>query len=107
MIAKSESIRLEQLLERYERGILSVHESAWDCLMLIDPRNPESVLSRLPRNLIQKVYEVSDAYDPLTIKTWCIHMTTDRNTPSASVVDNPTIEQVAAARNWIEQHGQS
>ena len=107
MIAKSGSVRLEQLLEMYERGMLSVHESAWDCLLLIDPRNPEGVLSRLPINLIKKIYEVSDDYDPTDMVTWCIHMTIDRNTPSDMTTENPTIEQVAAARNWIEQHGHS
>jgi hypothetical protein len=59
-----------------------------DCLHLLDPNHPERVLIHLPQEVLEEMLQYSRRYDPSCMRS-------NAGLP-------PTLDQVQAARRWIE-----
>jgi hypothetical protein len=77
------------LVAMYERGAITGHALVVDCLNLVDPADPSSVLGNLPPRVLPPLKEFVEAYRPG-------EMLSLHGGPI------PTPAQVAAARNWLE-----
>jgi hypothetical protein len=80
---------INQLLQRYETGVITADELAVECLHMIDPANPGLVLSALPTLVLGRVRQ-------LTVE-W------RKNGMVTNFGILPTEDQVAAAKQWIER----
>ena len=76
----------------YEKGAITGNHLVVQCLHLLDPADPSVVLERLPPEIIQKVLAFVREYRPNGMVT------------NYGVL--PTVDQVEAAKKWIEAHSQ-
>ncbi len=83
----------EQLLKRYENGAITADHLVVDVLNTLDPDNPGKALGVLPQELLQRVLAFVHAYRPGKMK--------------ANYGRIPTVEQVEAARKWIEDRSKN
>lgn len=77
----------KRLIEMYESGSLTGYQVMMDCLQMLDPDNPEPVLSDLPEEILDEMLKYALRYDP-------------RRPHSASLIP-PAEDQVRAAERWI------
>ncbi len=80
---------VDELLEMYREGAITGYQVMMDCLHMIDPDQPDLVLSRLPKEVIEEMLEYAHRYDPPRMRS-------NAGLP-------PTLVQVRAAQRWIEE----
>ncbi len=78
---------IKKLVEMYESGSLTGYQVMMDCLQMLDPGNPDLILSELPEEILDEMLEYARRYDP-------------RRPHSASIMP-PAEDQVRAAERWI------
>ncbi len=79
-----------KLVRLYEAGAITGYQVMIDCLHMLDPGNPDFVLSHLPEEILDEMLQYTQRYDP-------------RGICSKSGV-LPAVDQVDSARRWIETH---
>lgn len=78
---------IKRLVEMYGNGSLTGYQVMMDCLQMLDPDDPDPVLSELPGEILDEMLEYARRYDP-------------RRPHSASFLP-PAEDQVRAAERWI------
>ena len=78
---------INRLIEMYESGIITGYQVMMDCLQMLDPDNPDLVLSALPEEILDEMLNYARHYDP-------------RRPHSASLIP-PAEDQVRTAERWI------
>jgi hypothetical protein len=78
---------INRLIEMYESGSITGYQVMMDCLQMLDPDNPDLVLSDLPEEILDEILSYARRYDP-------------RRAHSASLRP-PAEDQVRAAERWI------
>lgn len=78
---------IKKLIAMYEGGSLTGYQVMMDCLQMLDPGNPDLVLSELPEEILDEMLEYARRYDP-------------RRPRSASFIP-PAEDQVRSAERWI------
>ena len=81
---------VNELIEMYDDGAITGYQVMIDSLHLLDHKQPDIVLSRLPEEVLEEMREYVLRYDPSSM----------RSIAGAP----PTVDQVRAARRWIEEH---
>ena len=81
---------ISRLIEMYESGSITGYQVMMDCLQMLDPNNPDLVLSDLPEEVLDEMLEYARRYDP-------------RRPHSASLTP-PAEDQVRTAERWICAH---
>jgi hypothetical protein len=79
---------MESLVAIYEKGAITPDHMVVQCLHMINPAAPELVLGLLPMDLFDRVLDFTKKYRPSMISSHGIL---------------PTIDQVEAARRWLER----
>ena len=82
---------MANLVALYEKGAITADHLVAECLHLIDPANPVLVLSALPREILIRMLKYANEYQPGRMRT-------NYGLP-------PAVEQVSAAKRWIEVNG--
>jgi hypothetical protein len=78
---------IDKLIEMYDSGSITGYQVMIDCLQMLDPDNPDLVLSELPEEILDEMLEYARRYDP-------------RRPSSASFIP-PAEDQVRTAERWI------
>ena len=78
---------MKELLEMYEEGAITGYQVMIDCLHMLDPNDPDLILSELPEEILDEMLEYARRYDP-------------RRPHSASLIP-PAEDQVRTAERWI------
>ena len=78
---------IDNLVTTYKKGAITPDHMVVQCLHMIDPGAPELVLAHLPNERLDRLLDFTKRYRPSMISTHGIL---------------PTIDQVEAARHWIE-----
>lgn len=81
---------VNELLEMYWDGAITGYQVMIDCLHMLDPDNPDLVLSHLPEEILEEMLKYAQRYDPSTMRSMA-------GLP-------PAADQVNAAQKWIEEH---
>ena len=81
---------VRKLIEMYESGSITGYQLMMDCLQMLDPDNPELVLSELPGEVLDEMLAYTQRYDP-------------RRPHSAKFIP-PAEYQVRTAERWICAH---
>jgi hypothetical protein len=81
---------IKGLIEMYESGSITGYRAMMDCLQMLDPDNPDLVLSDLPEEILDEMLKYARRYVP-------------RRPHSASLIP-PAEDQVMAAERWICAH---
>jgi hypothetical protein len=81
---------IRKLLEMYESGSITGYQVMMDCLQMLDPENPDHVLSELPEEILEEMLAYAQRYDP-------------RRPRSATFIP-PAEDQVRTAERWISAH---
>lgn len=55
---------LDELLEMYREGAITGYQVMMDCLHLIDPDHPGTVLNRLPEEILEEMLDYAQRFDP-------------------------------------------
>jgi hypothetical protein len=79
---------ITDLVEMYNKGAITADHLAVQCLHMIDPANPQLVLSGLPHHILMRMLDFVSNYRPNCMIT------------NYGVL--PAEDQVAAAKEWIE-----
>lgn len=79
---------VNQLIEMYRDGAITGYQVMMECLQILDPSRPGLVLSKLPQEIIDEMYEYIRRYDPSCMRS------------GAGLP--PALDQVNAAQKWIE-----
>jgi hypothetical protein len=79
---------IEQLVERYHKGVITADHLVVECLHRLDPRRPELVLGALPSTVLQRMLKYVRGYQSGRMRTNCGL--------------EPAVDQVGAAKRWIE-----
>jgi hypothetical protein len=77
-----------RLVAMYEKGEITADHLVAESLRLLDPANPTVVLEALPSDVLQRMLKYSHEYRPGKMRS--------------NYGLQPTAEQVAAAKKWIE-----
>ena len=80
---------VDELIEMYREGAITGYQVMMDCLHLLDPDNPNPVLSRLPKEILEEMLDYAHRYDPSRMRSIA-------GLP-------PAVDQVRAAQRWIEE----
>lgn len=81
---------VEKLVKMYLDGAITGYQAVVDCLHILDPGDPDAVLSHLPDEVLREMWEYTLRYDPSRMRS------------HAEII--PTVDQVKAAQDWITQH---
>jgi hypothetical protein len=81
---------IAKLVALYEQGEITASHLVVEALRLLDPANPVVVLEALPEDVLPRVLEYAREYRPGKMRT--------------NYGLQPTVDQVEAARKWIEDH---
>jgi hypothetical protein len=81
---------IRNLVEMYESGSITGYQVMMDCLQMLDPDNPNHVLSELPEEILDEMLAYARRYDP-------------RRPHSATLIP-PTEDQVRTAERWACAH---
>ncbi len=81
---------IRKLIEMYESGSITGYQVMMDCLQMLDPDNPDHVLSELPEEILEEMLAYARRYDP-------------RRPRSARFIP-PAENQVRTAERWICAH---
>ncbi len=79
---------IDSRLAMYHKGAITADHFILMSLNMVDPENPSLVLASIPEELLERMLEVTRRYRPG-------HMIMNQG-------PLPTIDQVDAARRWIE-----
>ncbi len=55
---------IKKLIEMYDSGSVTGYQVMIDCLQMLDPDNPDLVLSDLPEEILDEMLEYARRYDP-------------------------------------------
>ena len=77
-----------KLVALYEDGNITADHLAVECLHMLDPANPASVLAALPGIVLQRMLQYAREYRPGQMRT--------------NYGVQPTGDQIVAAKKWIE-----
>ncbi len=80
---------IQQIVARYESGVITAHEMVVDCLSLIDPGHPAAVLDQIPLRTLPLLAEFLDGFRPEEMRSLQGKMI-------------PTEGQVLAAKGWLD-----
>lgn len=83
---------MKTLMEMYNEGAITGYQLMLDCLHMLDPQNPDPVLSHLPPEVLEEMSAYARRYDPRRI---------DRS------LLPPAEDQVRAAQRWLNQRNGS
>jgi hypothetical protein len=83
-------MNVNELMEMYEDGAITGYQVMIDCLQILDPNHPAPVLSPLPEEILGEMLAYTHRYDPT-------RMCSLAGPP-------PTVDQVSAAKRWIEDN---
>ena len=84
---------LDELIEMYREGAITGYQVMMDCLHMLDPDHPDLVLSHLPEEILEEMFDYAQRYDPSCMR--------------AIAGLPPTVDQVRAAQQWIvEKRGE-
>jgi hypothetical protein len=72
----------------YRSGAITGYQVMMDCLHMLDPHHPELVLSRLPEEIVDEMFDYARRDDPS-------RMCSNSGLP-------PALDQVKAVVRWIE-----
>jgi hypothetical protein len=78
---------INRLIEMYESGSITGYQVMMDCIQMLDPNNPDLILSELPEEILVEMLNYARRYD-------------HRRPHSASLIP-PAEDQVRAAERWI------
>lgn len=78
---------IKRLLEMYEAGSITGYQVMIDCLGMIDPDNPDPILSVLPDEILDEMMAYIRRYDP--------------HRPHSTSLIPPAEDQVRTAERWI------
>jgi hypothetical protein len=78
---------IRRLIEMYDNGCITGYQLMMDCFQLLDPANPDLVLSELPEEILEEILAYARRYDP-------------RRPHSATFIP-PAEDQVKTAERWI------
>jgi hypothetical protein len=78
---------IKRLVEMYERGSVTGYQVMIDCLHMLDPKDPDLVLSGLPDEVLDEMLAYARRYDP--------------RRPHSPTLIPPAEDQVRAAECWI------
>jgi hypothetical protein len=78
---------IKRLIDMYESGSITGYQVMMDCLQMLDPDNPDLVLSELPEEILEEMLAYARRYDPGRRR-------------SATLIP-PGEDQVRAAERWI------
>jgi hypothetical protein len=81
---------IRKLVEMYESGSITGYQLMIDCLHMLDPSNPDLVLSELPGEVLDEMLAYARRYDP-------------HRASSADPI-MPAQDQVRTAERWICAH---
>jgi hypothetical protein len=81
---------IKKLIEMYESGAITGYQAMMDCLQMLDPDNPDLVLSELPEEILDEMLEYARRYDP--------------HRPRSASLPSPAEDQVRTAERWIWAH---
>jgi hypothetical protein len=81
---------IKRLIEIYESGSITGYQIMMDCLQMLDPDNPDPVLSELPEEILDEMLAYARRYDP--------------HRQSSATFIPPAEDQVRAAERWIFAH---
>ncbi len=81
---------IRRLIEMYESGSITGYQVMMDCLQMLDPDDPDLVLSELPEVLLNEMLNYARRYDP--------------RRPCSESLMPPAEDQVRAAESWICTH---
>ena len=79
-----------QLIEMYKEGAITGYQVMIQCLHMLDPQEPQLVLSHLPDEIHEEMLEYAKRYNP-------------RRPRSDSPIP-PAEDQVRSAERWIQEH---
>jgi len=79
---------MNSLVTMYQKCAITADHIIVKCLHMIDPANPASVLEALPDEILMQMLDLARCYRPNGMVT------------NYGVL--PTVDQVEAARRWIE-----
>lgn len=79
---------MQKHIEMYEKGAITADHLAVQCLHMLDPRRPELVLGEVPDDILRAILKYAQDYEPGRMRT--------------NYGSQPAMEQVAAAKRWIE-----
>jgi hypothetical protein len=78
---------IQRLIDMYESGSLTGYQVMMDCLQMLDPDNPDLVLSHLPEEILDEMLKYARRYDP--------------RRPRSASLPPPAEDQVRTAERWI------
>ena len=81
---------IRRLMEMYENGSITGYQVMMDCLLMLDPTNPDLVLSELPEEILDEMLAYARRYDP--------------NRAHSATFIPPAEDQVRVAECWIRAH---
>jgi hypothetical protein len=56
---------IKKLLDMYESGSITGYQVMMDCLHMLDPDNPDLILSQLPEEILDEMLAHAQRYDPV------------------------------------------
>lgn len=80
---------VDELIEMYQDGAITGYQVVIDCLHMLDPDQPDLVLSHLPEEILAEMLDYAYRYDPSCMRS-------NEGLP-------PALDQVRAAQRWIEK----
>ena len=78
---------IKRLIEIYESGAITGYQVMIDCLQMLDPDNPDLVLSDLPEEILDEMLKDAQRYRP--------------SRPRSASLILPSEDQVRTAERWI------
>ena len=81
---------IRRLIEMYDSGSITGYQLMMDCLQMLDPDNPDVVLSELPEEVLDEMLAYARRYDP--------------GRPRSATFIPPPEDQVRTAERWICVH---
>jgi hypothetical protein len=79
---------MKKLVGMYETGAVTADHLVAECLHMLDPQCPDLVLSVLPPEILERMLKYTIEYRPRRMRS--------------NYGLQPTVDQVEAAKHWIE-----
>ena len=80
---------IPKLIAMYEGGAITAHHLVMEVLLRLDPASPSLVLEPLSREILDRMLKYANDFRPGKMRS--------------NYALQPTLEQVEAAKQWIEQ----
>lgn len=78
---------IRRLIEMYDNGSITGYQLMMDCFQMLDPDNPDPILSELPEDVLEEMLAYGRRYDP--------------RRPHSATSILPAEDQVTTAERWI------